>query len=208
MPLRTKPTQQWGKKNKKNSPLSHALLLFPRLSFPLSLFCFPFLSFCFSLSRSRSLSLSLSLASTRPPSRALAAHPGLTACAGRQQILRRAGDGCVFQRLLPFTMHKDSTVRRGGTVGCIRNCCFSSQDHEWLLSDEVAPVSLAPSLSLSPHPVPPPHPISLALSLSPLLIPCANSYVHLPGLPAPGRGRGHAIFCSAPACVHRTVGPC
>ena len=70
--------------------------------------------------------------------------------AGRQQILRRAGEGCVFQRLLPFTTHESSTVRRGGAVGCIRNCCFSSQDHEWLLSDEVPPpLSLSLSRSLT-----------------------------------------------------------
>lgn len=64
---------------------------------------------------------------------------------GRQQILKRAGEGCVFQRLLPFTTHESSTVRRGGAVGCIRNCCFSSQDHEWLLSDEV---NILPALLL------------------------------------------------------------
>lgn len=56
---------------------------------------------------------------------------------GRQQMLRRKGEGCVFQRLLPFTIYKDSRIRRGGAIGCIRNCCFSSGDHEWLMSDEV-----------------------------------------------------------------------
>lgn len=56
--------------------------------------------------------------------------------AGRNQIMLRAGEGCLLQRLLPFTTH-ESTIRRGGVIGCLRNCCFNSNDHEWLLSDEV-----------------------------------------------------------------------
>jgi hypothetical protein len=56
---------------------------------------------------------------------------------GRQQIMQREGQGCLFQRLLMFTDFKDSIIRRGGVIGCIRNCCFSSSDHEWLLGPEV-----------------------------------------------------------------------
>eukprot|EP00039_Didymoeca_costata_P007176 m.97062 g.97062 ORF g.97062 m.97062 type:complete len:377 (-) comp13575_c0_seq5:40-1170(-) len=56
---------------------------------------------------------------------------------GRQEIMLRAGTGCVLQKLLPFTLNQDSIIRRGGVISTIRNCCFSSGDHEWLLSDEV-----------------------------------------------------------------------
>eukprot|EP00035_Acanthoeca_spectabilis_P025738 m.459665 g.459665 ORF g.459665 m.459665 type:complete len:392 (+) comp21806_c0_seq1:276-1451(+) len=55
----------------------------------------------------------------------------------RGQIMLRAGEGCVFQRLLPFTAFTESKARRGGVVGCIRNCCFTSSNHEWLLGPEV-----------------------------------------------------------------------
>ena len=60
--------------------------------------------------------------------------------AGRTQIMLKAGEGCVLQRLLPFTTFEDgpqAVIRRGGVIGCIRNCCFNEGDHEWLLSDEV-----------------------------------------------------------------------
>ncbi|KAH0518812.1 Protein HGH1-like protein [Microtus ochrogaster] len=33
-------------------------------------------------------------------------------------------DRCVVQRLLPLTQYPDSSVRRGGVVGTLRNCCF------------------------------------------------------------------------------------
>lgn len=44
---------------------------------------------------------------------------------------------CVIQRLLPFTQFEGSTVRRGGVIGTLRNCCFDYNHHEWLLSEEV-----------------------------------------------------------------------
>ncbi|CAH1118283.1 unnamed protein product [Phaedon cochleariae] len=44
---------------------------------------------------------------------------------------------CVIQRLLPFTVYKDSLVRRGGVVGTIKNCCFDEDFHEWLLGEDV-----------------------------------------------------------------------
>ncbi|KAJ8949189.1 hypothetical protein NQ318_021682 [Aromia moschata] len=46
-------------------------------------------------------------------------------------------DKCVIQRLLPFTEYADSVVRRGGIVGTLKNCCFETDFHEWLLSEEV-----------------------------------------------------------------------
>lgn len=46
-------------------------------------------------------------------------------------------DRCVVQRLLPLTQYPDSTVRRGGVVGTLRNCCFEHRHHEWLLGPEV-----------------------------------------------------------------------
>lgn len=46
-------------------------------------------------------------------------------------------DRCVIQRLLPYTQYEASTVRRGGVVGTLRNCCFDYAHHAWLLSDAV-----------------------------------------------------------------------
>ncbi|XP_045311589.1 protein HGH1 homolog isoform X1 [Leopardus geoffroyi] len=46
-------------------------------------------------------------------------------------------DRCVVQRLLPLTQFPDSSVRRGGVVGTLRNCCFEHRHHEWLLGPEV-----------------------------------------------------------------------
>ncbi|KAM5313929.1 LOW QUALITY PROTEIN: protein HGH1 homolog [Glossophaga mutica] len=44
---------------------------------------------------------------------------------------------CAIQRLLPLTQYPDSTVRRGGVVGTLRNCCFEHRHHEWLLGPKV-----------------------------------------------------------------------
>lgn len=46
-------------------------------------------------------------------------------------------DQKILQRLLPFVEYKESTVRRGGIVGTLRNCCFDEEHHEWLLSSNV-----------------------------------------------------------------------
>lgn len=46
-------------------------------------------------------------------------------------------DRCVVQRLLPYTQYEASTIRRGGVIGTLRNCCFDHAHHEWLLSDDV-----------------------------------------------------------------------
>lgn len=42
-----------------------------------------------------------------------------------------------FQRILPFTHFKESVVRRGGAVGLLKNICFDTSLHEWLLSPKV-----------------------------------------------------------------------
>ncbi|XP_054840654.1 protein HGH1 homolog [Eublepharis macularius] len=44
---------------------------------------------------------------------------------------------CVVQRLLPYTQSSGSSLRRGGVVGTLRNCCFDYGHHKWLLSDQV-----------------------------------------------------------------------
>ncbi|KAI8506776.1 Protein hgh1 [Branchiostoma belcheri] len=46
-------------------------------------------------------------------------------------------DRCVIQRLLPFTQYQGSVIRRGGIVGALKNCCFETAHHQWLLSDDV-----------------------------------------------------------------------
>ncbi|XP_078582813.1 protein HGH1 homolog [Branchiostoma floridae x Branchiostoma japonicum] len=56
-------------------------------------------------------------------------------CEARQFVLDR--DHCVVQRLLPFTQYQSSVIRRGGIVGALKNCCFETAHHEWLLSDDV-----------------------------------------------------------------------
>ena len=44
-------------------------------------------------------------------------------------------NGCsLLGRLLPFTEYLGSTVRRGGAIGSIRNCCFDVSIHEMLLT--------------------------------------------------------------------------
>lgn len=43
----------------------------------------------------------------------------------------------VIHRLIPFTEYQDSLVRRGGIVGCLRNCCFDLDEHSWLLGEDV-----------------------------------------------------------------------
>jgi len=43
----------------------------------------------------------------------------------------------LLERLLPFTQYQGSVVRRGGVIGAIRNCCFSTSDHEWLLGEDL-----------------------------------------------------------------------
>ena len=50
----------------------------------------------------------------------------------REELL---ANGCsLLGRLLPFTEYLGSTVRRGGAIGAIRNCCFDVSIHEMLLT--------------------------------------------------------------------------
>ena len=44
---------------------------------------------------------------------------------------------CVIQRLVAFTEYSSSVVKRGGVVGTIRNCCFDTEHHQWLISEQV-----------------------------------------------------------------------
>jgi hypothetical protein len=43
------------------------------------------------------------------------------------------GDKLIIQRLLPYTTYERSTLRRGGIIGTIKNCCFNYDYHEMLL---------------------------------------------------------------------------
>ncbi|XP_063707348.1 protein HGH1 homolog [Culicoides brevitarsis] len=54
---------------------------------------------------------------------------------GRQLICNR--QVALLQRILPFTHHEDDVIRRGGAVGLVKNVCFDSTLHEWLLSPKV-----------------------------------------------------------------------
>lgn len=47
------------------------------------------------------------------------------------------GSNNLLQRILPFTSHENSIVRRGGAVGLLKNICFDSSRHEWLLGDDI-----------------------------------------------------------------------
>ncbi|XP_018333691.1 protein HGH1 homolog [Agrilus planipennis] len=54
---------------------------------------------------------------------------------GRKLILDE--EKCILQRLLPYTEYTESLVCRKGIVGMIRNCCFETDFHKWLLSENV-----------------------------------------------------------------------
>ncbi|XP_049278528.1 protein HGH1 homolog isoform X1 [Anopheles funestus] len=55
--------------------------------------------------------------------------------AGRDVFCNQATG--LLRRLLPFVHHEGSIVRRGGAVGLLKNVCFDSSVHEWLLSEEI-----------------------------------------------------------------------
>lgn len=42
----------------------------------------------------------------------------------------------LLDRLIPFTTFEDSIVRRGGTIGILKNICFDPVYHEIMLSEE------------------------------------------------------------------------
>ncbi|XP_053695682.1 protein HGH1 homolog [Sabethes cyaneus] len=54
---------------------------------------------------------------------------------GRELFCSRETD--LLTRILPFVHHEGSIVRRGGAVGLLKNICFDSTIHEWLLSGNV-----------------------------------------------------------------------
>lgn len=43
----------------------------------------------------------------------------------------------LIQRILPFIHHEESVIRRGGAVGLLKNICFDSSLHEWLLNHKI-----------------------------------------------------------------------
>ncbi|KAK4878521.1 hypothetical protein RN001_011027 [Aquatica leii] len=53
----------------------------------------------------------------------------------RKQILDKSEN--MFMKILPFVEFKDSVVKRGGVVGAIRNCCFETEYHDWLLNADI-----------------------------------------------------------------------
>ncbi|XP_058467154.1 protein HGH1 homolog [Malaya genurostris] len=52
----------------------------------------------------------------------------------------------LLVRILPFVHHEESVVRRGGAIGLLKNVCFDSTVHDWLLSGavDVLPFILLP----------------------------------------------------------------
>jgi len=50
----------------------------------------------------------------------------------------------LLRRILPFTEYLSSSVRRGGVIGAVRNCCFDTNFHEMLLTE----IDLLPRLLL------------------------------------------------------------
>lgn len=52
-------------------------------------------------------------------------------------------DSGLLNRLIPFVKYDDSIVRRGGIIGLIRNICFDTSLHSYLLEEiEILPVIL------------------------------------------------------------------
>lgn len=52
----------------------------------------------------------------------------------------------ILTKILPFTLLHDKLIRRGGATGVLKNICFDSARHDWLLSDDlnVLPFILLP----------------------------------------------------------------
>lgn len=53
-----------------------------------------------------------------------------------RELLCTPGKALV-QRILPFTHHIESVKRRGGAIGLVKNICFDSARHDWLLGEEI-----------------------------------------------------------------------
>lgn len=62
---------------------------------------------------------------------------------GREYFCRPNSD--ILGRLIPFAHHGDSIVRKGGCIGLLKNICFDSSRHEFLLDQiGVLPMILLP----------------------------------------------------------------
>ena len=58
----------------------------------------------------------------------------------------------LLQKLLAFTDYKQSSVRRGGVISCLRNCCFDTDIHEMLLNQlDLLPKLLLPLAGPTPE---------------------------------------------------------
>jgi hypothetical protein len=68
----------------------------------------------------------------------------------REELLAHSAQ--LLHRLLPFTEYKSSTVRRGGVIGAIRNCCFDTSTHVMLLTElDILPRLLLPLAGPTPE---------------------------------------------------------
>ena len=57
----------------------------------------------------------------------------------------------LLERLLSFTDFKESSVRRGGIIGALRNCCFDYEKHDLLLNQlDLLPKLLLPLAGPTP----------------------------------------------------------
>lgn len=51
----------------------------------------------------------------------------------------------ILSRLLPFVSYEDSVVRKGGVIGVLKNICFNTKLHDFLLTEiDVLPMILLP----------------------------------------------------------------
>ena len=53
----------------------------------------------------------------------------------RKQLLDE-DNPVIISKILAFTDYKNSLVRRGGVIGTLRNCCFETSSHDWLLRED------------------------------------------------------------------------
>jgi len=44
-------------------------------------------------------------------------------------------DGEIYMKVLPFLSHDDACCRLGA-ANCVKNCCFETDSHEWMLKDD------------------------------------------------------------------------
>ena len=58
---------------------------------------------------------------------------------------------CLIEKLLSFTEYKESSVRRGGIIGALRNCCFDYEKHDSLFQLELLPKLLLPLAGPTPE---------------------------------------------------------